>query len=68
MLFKDSDPLDSEVKDAYAIPFNQGRNIDNSVSCSMGKHEFLQSIESTIHHFPELQPEDLYGPQLSLNY
>ena len=59
MLFKDSDPLDSEVKDAYVIPFNQGRNIDNNDSCLTGKHEFLQSIESTIQHFPELQPEDL---------
>ena len=59
MLCKDSNPLDSEVKDAYSVPFNQGRNIDNNDSCLMGKHEFLQSIESTIHHFPELQPEDL---------
>ena len=33
MLCKDSNPLDSEVKDAYSIPFNQGRNIDNNDSC-----------------------------------
>ena len=59
MLCKDSNPLNNEVKDAYSIPFNQGRNIDNNDSCSMGKHESPQSIESTIHHFPELQPEDL---------
>ena len=59
MLCKDSNPLDNEVKDAYSIPFNQGRNIDDNDSCSMEKHEFLQSTESAIHHFPELQPEDL---------
>ena len=59
MLCKDSNPLDSEVKDAYSVPFNQGRNIENNDSCLMEKHEFLQSIESTIQHFPELQPEDL---------
>ena len=41
MLCKDSDPRDSEVKDAYSISFNQGRNIENNDSCSMGKHEFL---------------------------
>ena len=42
------------------MSFNQkGRTIDNNDSCSMTKHEFLQAIESTIHHFPELQPEDL---------
>ena len=39
---EDSDPLDSEVKDAYQTPFNQGRNIDNNGSCLMEKHEFLQ--------------------------
>ena len=41
MLCKDQNPLDNEVKDAYSIPFNQGRNIENNDSCSMGKHEFL---------------------------
>ena len=57
---KDSNPFDKKVKDAYSMSFNQkGRTIDNNDSCSMTKHEFLQAIESTIHHFPELQPEDL---------
>ena len=38
------------IKDAISI---------TTIRASIGKHEFLHSIESTTYHFPELQQEDL---------
>ena len=64
MLCKDSNPLDSEVKDACSIPFNQGRNINNNDSRSTGKHE---SLQSDLHSLA-LCRRICTGPKSSLNY